>query len=84
LATRLVYYALKEMDAQLEAGTHRASYIGFSSSYIGSHPLEQMMDNVEEEFRRPRDQWWLAFEPIYQAISWQGSPIAGGLPVIDA
>ncbi|MGM0385400.1 MAG: 6-phosphofructokinase [Actinomycetota bacterium] len=84
LATRLVFYALKEMEEQLAAGTHRASYIGFSSSYIGSHPLEQMMDQVEEEFRRPHDQWWLDFEPIYQAISWQDSPIARGLPVIDA
>ncbi|NLI18149.1 MAG: 6-phosphofructokinase [Actinomycetales bacterium] len=83
LATRLVYHALRELDAELERGGHAASYIGFSSSYIGTKPLEQMLDDVEEEFRRPRDQWWLAFEPIHQSLSLKGSPILADLEVID-
>lgn len=84
LATRLVYHALKELDRQLEAGTHDASYIGFSSSYIGSKPLERMMDEVDEVYRRPLHQWWLDFEPISQAVSLQGTAITRELPVIDA
>lgn len=83
LATRLIYYALKEMDDQLATRGDRASYIGFSSNYIGSHDLERMPDQVDEEFRRPRDQWWLAFEPLYQAISLEGTPLTRVLPVID-
>jgi len=83
LATRLVYHALRELDAELERGGHAAAYIGFSSSYIGTKPLEQMLDDVEEEFRRPRDQWWLAFEPIHQSLSLKGSPILADLEVID-
>lgn len=84
LATRLVYYALKEMDEQVATGGDRASYIGFSSNYIGSHDLERMPEEVDEEFRRPKDQWWLAFEPIHQTVSLYGTPMTVPLPVIDA
>lgn len=84
LATRLVYYALAEMDDQLAAGGDRASYVGLSSSYIGSHDLDRMREQVDERFRRPREQWWLAFEPIHQAVSFQSTPITGTLPIIDA
>lgn len=84
LATRLVYHALKELDEELERGGHAASYIGFSSAYIGTKPLEHMMEDVEEEFRRPRSQWWLDFEPVYQSISLRGTPPRKPLPVIDA
>jgi len=83
LATRLVFYALNELDAELERGGHAASYIGFSSAYIGTRPLERMLDDVDEEFRRPREQWWLAFEPVYQALSLRGTPVVGELPVAD-
>ena len=84
LATRLVYYALQEMDEQVATGGDRASYIGFSSNYIGSHDLERMPEEVDEEFRRPKDQWWLAFEPIHQTVSLYGTPMTVPLPVIDA
>jgi len=84
LATRLVYYALKELDEQLEAGTHAATYVGFSSAYISPQPLERMLDDVEEEFRRPRDQWWLEFEAVSQAVSLKGTEIKRELPIRDA
>jgi len=84
LATRLVYYALKELDEQLEAGTHAATYVGFSSAYIAPQPLERMLDDVEEEFRRPRNQWWLEFEAVSQAVSFKGTEIKRALPIRDA
>ena len=56
----------------------------FITNYIGSHDLERMPEEVDEEFRRPKDQWWLAFEPIHQTVSLYGTPMTVPLPVIYA
>lgn len=87
LATRLVYYALEELDRQLEIATCEqgrcaASYIGYSSSYIEVRPLERMMEDVDKDFRRPREQWWRAYESVL-GISLRGTPIEGEVPVFD-
>lgn len=88
LATRLVYYALEELDRQLEAdtcetGACAASYVGYSSNHVEVRPLERMMDDVDREFRRPREQWWRAYEPAL-AVSFRGNPVSGEIPVLDA
>ena len=47
-------------------------------------PGARMLDDVEEEFRRPRNQWWLEFEAVSQAVSFKGTEIKRALPIRDA
>lgn len=81
LATRLVYWALNDLDAQFESGEAEGRYIGFSSSYIGTRPLIRMMDDLDPTFRRPREQWWRQFEVVQQAVALQGTPVTAEVPV---
>lgn len=83
LATRLVYYALDDLDQQFEKGEAEGRYVGFSSSYIETRPLKHMDDDVVPEFRRPKDQWWLQFAEVGPAVSLPGAPADHEVPVVD-
>lgn len=83
LATRLVWWALEDLDSQFENGEAEGRYIGFSSNYIGTSPLKRMEDDVVSEFRRPRDQWWLQFAGVGPAVSLPGADVTQEVPIGD-
>ena len=83
LATRLVWWALEDLDSQFEKGEAEGRYIGFSSNYIGTSPLKRMEDDVVSEFRRPRDQWWLQFAGVGPAVSLPGADVVQEVPIVD-
>lgn len=82
LATRLVQWALQDLDDQLAAGTCEGRYVGFSSNDIGARPLARMLAEVDEAHQRPREQWWRQLEVVQEALSFPGAPVAGAVPVL--
>lgn len=84
LATRLVDHALQVIDDQFESRKHKAFYVGVTSERgMSARPLAQMMDEVDPEFRRPLDEWWLEYKAVAQAVSLKGSPVPPPLHIMD-
>lgn len=69
LATRLVRYAIDSLADQLAAGTGSASYIGLVKGHIESHPVAHMLEELDLDARRPKEQWWLGLRPAIVAVS---------------
>lgn len=84
LATRLVWWALDNLDEQFTAGTAEGRYIGFSSNYIEAKPLKNMLDEVDTEFRRPLTQWWREYAPMAPAVSLPGNSVDAPMPIVDS
>lgn len=69
LAVRLVSRALDELSAGFETGTPQSSYLGLVEAKVTARPLERMMDEMDAQYRRPKDQWWLALRPVMKAVA---------------
>lgn len=69
LATRLTSRALKLIEADLESGEVGGHYVGLVESKVAAAPLEGMMREMDREFRRPKNQWWMALRKIVEAVS---------------
>ncbi len=73
LATRLVRYAIDSLVDQLAAGSGQsggtASYIGLVKGHIASHPVAHMLEELDLDARRPKEQWWLGLRPAIVAVS---------------
>ena len=69
LAVRLVSRALDLISAQFVAGTSESSYLGLVQSKVTAFPMGQMMTEMDLQYRRPKDQWWLALRPVMQAVA---------------
>lgn len=83
LATRLVYWALDDLDDQFAKGEAEGRYIGFSSNYIATRPLKHMDEDLVPEFRRPKEQWWLQFAGVGPVVSLPGASADHQVPIVD-
>lgn len=73
LATRLVDYALNQLGEQFTQGKAQAIYVGQKNGALDTRPVDRMMDDLDLETRRPRDQWWRDLRPVLGAVSVQES-----------
>jgi 6-phosphofructokinase 1 len=69
LAVRLVSRALDLLGEGFTSQTADSFYLGLMESKVTARPLGQMMDEMDTEFRRPKDQWWLALRPVLKAVA---------------
>lgn len=83
LSVRLVNHALNVLDDQFERGKKRAYYVGLQTDGIQSEPLDHMMEEVDEAYRRPLEQWWLDYRGVGETISLKGSPVTDGVHILD-
>ena len=69
LAARLVSHALHALDDEFAAGTSSSHYLGLTDGAIHRFPVAHLNDDLDLEFRRPRQQWWLALRPVMAAVA---------------
>lgn len=69
LATRLVSRALRVIASDLEAGTPEGHYLGLVQSKVQTAPLADLLNQMDREYRRPKEQWWLALRKVVRAVS---------------
>ncbi len=69
LAVRLVSRALDLLAAEFAAGTSASHYLGLVQSKVTAFPITRMMAEMDARYRRPREQWWLALQPVLRAVS---------------
>ncbi|HZK06496.1 MAG TPA: 6-phosphofructokinase [Actinomycetaceae bacterium] len=85
LAVRLVDFALSVLDEQFETEQHRAFYVGGTTEKgLAARPLERMHEEVDSEFRRPLEEWWLGYRRAGATVAMPGAPIPEPLHIIDA
>lgn len=67
-ATRLAFMAISNLDAQLVAGTD--DYVAASNAVPGlMDRLRHVMDGMDWEVNRPREQWWTRLRPVFDQLS---------------
>lgn len=69
LATRLVHAAILHLAEQLRAGNRDGSYLGLVEGGLEFRPIAHMLDDLDTDNRRPKDQWWLALRPAISAVA---------------
>lgn len=73
LATQLTSAALDLLGEEFDAGTHGAWHIGMVNSTLTKLPLSHMADLVDQDHRRPLDEWWLQLREVLTAVSDQAN-----------
>lgn len=69
LAVRLVSRALDLLADVFDGGTSESYYLGLVESKVTHRPMSHMMDEMDTEYRRPKEQWWLALRPVMRAVA---------------
>ncbi len=52
-----------------DGGTSESYYLGLVESKVTHRPMSHMMDEMDTEYRRPKEQWWLALRPVMRAVA---------------
>lgn len=67
-ATRLAYNAMIYLDKQLTTG--RKDYAAAARGVDGlMAPLRDVLDGMDWDNQRPREQWWLKMRPVFEQLS---------------
>lgn len=69
LATRYAYYAVEEVSRQWKAGLGEARFLGQGGNGIETYCFKDMAGMVDQDKRRPLEQWWLGFEPLVGVVA---------------
>lgn len=69
LSARLVSHALNMIAGELAEGSTEGHYVGLVEAKLASRPIEGMMKEMDREFRRPKNQWWLGLRDVVSAVS---------------
>lgn len=65
-------FATRCIDFLIDSGLQKkadSSFIGIQGKDIRFHNLEDFPRMVDEEHQRPKDQWWLAMQPILDILA---------------
>jgi 6-phosphofructokinase 1 len=68
-AVRLAARCVDHLYQELTAGIVNASMIGIARGRVELRPMADLPALIEPALQRPREQWWLALEPIAQAMA---------------
>lgn len=69
LAVRLVSRALDLLADGFATGVEQSYYLGLVESKVAHREMSHMMAEMDTEYRRPKEQWWLALRPVMQAVA---------------
>ena len=72
LATRLAKRCVERLIDEAEAGSDAALAIGLEDGTIGFSELETLRRQVDTEFQRPKNQWWMDLRPIARVLAQPG------------
>lgn len=72
-ATRLAVKCIEFLIAQAENAHSMTAFIGLESGGIQIHDISRMMELMDEEKQRPKEQWWLNLRPIAKVLA-QNAP----------
>ncbi len=68
-ATRLAAECIDLLLREAENPTPNASFIGLEEGQVKFHDLQDMPRMVDEEFQRPRKQWWMDLRPVARILA---------------
>ncbi len=68
-ATRLAARCVDRLDEAHRAERPEAVFIGQEGGALRFHDFEGYRRRVDEDHRRPREQWWLALRPIARILA---------------
>jgi len=71
-ASRLARLCLEFLIAECDKGGSRSAFIGLQNGQIQFHDMRDFERMVENEYQRPREQWWLALRPIASLLAQHG------------
>jgi 6-phosphofructokinase 1 len=68
-ATRFAAECVDFLCEQAGSANPRSAYIGLQKGKLAFTDLERFPDVIEEDARRPKDQFWLALRPLHDVMS---------------
>lgn len=68
-AARLAAHSIDWLSGQILSGRSDWRYVATVNGKTGSAPLRSFPDVVDMEFRRPKEQWWMALRPIMEDLA---------------
>lgn len=68
-AARLAAHSIDWLTGQVLAGRSDWRYVSMVNGKMGTAPIRNFPDVVDMEFRRPREQWWMALRPIMRELA---------------
>jgi 6-phosphofructokinase 1 len=68
-AARLAAHSIDWLSGQILSGRSDWRYVAMVNGKTGSAPLRSFPDVVDMEFRRPKEQWWMALRPIMEDLA---------------
>jgi 6-phosphofructokinase 1 len=68
-ATRLAARCISFMTGELSRKTATGAFIGFKAGKVEISSLDEIPNLVDLEFRRPKEQWWLELEKVFQTLA---------------
>ncbi|NJC98100.1 MAG: 6-phosphofructokinase [Anaerolineales bacterium] len=71
-ATRLASMCLEHLIDQCNRGEHDSAFIGIQNGQIHFHDMRDFDRMIDEEFQRPKEQWWLGFRGIASLLAKSG------------
>ncbi len=72
LASRCIDFLIQEARKPVPA----SAFIGLQGGHVELHDMEDMLKMMDLEFKRPREQWWLALRPVMRLLA-QAGPSEG-------
>lgn len=72
IATRLAAGVIEEVSSQLEDGRAEMVYAVDDDETPAVHfrSVKHMDDDIDWQFRRSADQWWMQLRPVMEKLSW--------------
>lgn len=68
-ATRLATKCIQYLIEQVSEDAQNSAFIGLVGLKIVFHPLEDFPRLVDQEFQRPKNQWWMNLRPIAKLMA---------------
>jgi 6-phosphofructokinase 1 len=72
LATRMASNCIDYLEEQITQGTADSSFIGLVDGEFTLSSMEDMPRMVDDEYGRPKEQWWLNLRPTVRLLAQPG------------
>ena len=69
LAARLVDGGIRDVVAQLSEGHAEGHCVGLVDGEVTISRIDRIMEHLDTENRRPKEQWWLDLRPVIRAVA---------------
>lgn len=76
-ATRMAAYCIERLIEEAGCENPGGYFIGMKAGKIVFTGLEEMPRMFEKNYKRPKDQWWMALRPINRVLARSGPSVRG-------